>query len=333
MKFVIILGLVSAFVAAGKIDQKILENIQSHGKSDVLVSFKNSRLAQVRTHFIATHKLSDRTTRLNSFYRTLKNHADRTQSKFLSSLRKLSSFKSLETRQLWITNQLIIKNASQEAIQMILDSDEVSKAEADRVIPLLNPAANKLYGKTCNSTTNGGIPWGISRIEASKVWAEGFRGQGIVVSNVDTGVQYTHEALTDNYRQEYGWFDPYDGTTVPNDQHGHGTHTMGTLVGRSKVIGVAPEAKWIACKGCDTDGCSTNVLLECGQWTTCPTGPDRQNPNCTMAPLVSSNSWGSYYADGSYDDILAAYDAAGIHAVFAIGNDGPECSSVAYPGK
>ena len=332
MKFAIILGLVSALMAAGKIDHTIFQNIHSHGNLDVLVSFKNSRLAQVRTLFIATHKLSDRTTRLNSFYRTLKHHADQTQSKLLSSLGKLGSFKSIKTRQLWITNQLIIKNASQETIQMLLGSDEVSKVEADRIIPLLDPVDNKLYEKTCNTTTNDGIPWGISRIEAPKAWAEGFRGQGVVVSNVDTGVQYTHEALKGNHRAEYGWFDPYNGTTIPSDQHGHGTHNMGTLVGKSKVIGVAPEARWIACKGCSTDGCSGLSLLECGQWTACPTDPDGQNPNCAMAPLVTSSSWGSYYADGSCDEILAAYDAAGIHAVFAIGNGGPRCSSTTYPG-
>ena len=165
MKIVIILGLVFALVAAGKMDRKIFEDIRSRGNSEVLVSFKNSRLVQVRTHFIATHKLSDRTTRLNSFYSTLKDHADQTQSKLLTSLGKFSSFQSVETRQLWITNQLIIKNASQETIQMLLDSDEVSKVEADRIIPLLNPVRNKLYGKTCNSTINDGIPWGISRVE------------------------------------------------------------------------------------------------------------------------------------------------------------------------
>ena len=333
MKLFLILGVASAFVAAGKIDQKSLEDIHSHGTSEVLVSFKNSRLAEVRTFFIATHKLSDRTTRLNSFYRTLKHHADQTQSKLVSSLGKLSSFKSIKTRQLWITNQLIIKNASQETIQMLLDSDEVSKVEPDRTILLLDPADNKLYGKTCNTTTNDGIPWGISRIEAPKAWAEGFWGQGIVVSNVDTGVQYTHEALKGNYRPEYGWFDPYDGTTIPNDPLGHGTHNMGTIVGRSKAIGVASEARWIVCKGGNINGFSTNALLECGQWTACPTDPDGQNPNCTMAPLVSANSWGGYDLGGFYDDILEAYDATGIHAVFAVGNGGPECGSTAYPGE
>ena len=84
----------------------------------------------------------------------LKEHADLTQSKLVSSLGKLSSFKSIKTRQLWITNQLIIKNTSQETIQILADSDEVSKVEADRIILLLDPLVNKLYGKACNKTTH-----------------------------------------------------------------------------------------------------------------------------------------------------------------------------------
>ena len=332
MKFVIILGLVSSFVAAGKIDPQILENIKSTGSSDVLVSFKNSKLAQVRSQFIETHKLSDRSIRLNSFYLTLKNHADQTQSKFLSSLDKLNSSNSVEIRELWITNQLIIRKASEEIIRLLRDSNEISNVQADRIIPLLTPTFSRQPGKSCNSTSSEGIPWGISRIEASKVWADGFRGQGVVVSNVDTGVQYNHEALKENYRAEYGWFDPYEGTTIPNDPQGHGTHTMGTLVGRAKVIGVAPEAKWIACKGCSTSGCSTNALLLCGQWTTYPSNPDGEK-NCSMASLVSSNSWGSRSGDPWYEEILDAYVAVGIHAVFSIGNRGSSCESTGYPGE
>ena len=335
MKFVIILGLVSTLVAAGQIDPQILENINSHGNSDVLVSFKNSKLAQVRDQFIETHKLGDdRSTRLHSFYRTLKDHADETQSKFLSSLEKRSSFKSVDIRQLWVTNQVIIRNASEEVIRLLQDSSEISSAEADRIIPLLTPAFSKQYDTSCNSTSSDDTPWGISRIEASKVWMDGFRGQGVVVSNVDSGVQYTHEALRENYRTEYGWYDPYDKTTMPNDQRGHGTHTMGTLVGRAKVIGVAPEAKWVACKGCKMGMCSTGALLECGQWTVCPHLPDGRKNNCSMAPSVSSNSWSIRDSGRFYDEILNAYEAVGIHAVFAIGNRGSSnCGSTGYPGE
>ena len=319
MIFVVLLGMMSAIVAAGRIDPQIFRNINSYGTSDVLVSFKNSNVPCIRARFIELHEQSDRATRLNSFYRNLKDHADRTQHEFLSSLERSRAFKSVEIRQLWISNQLIILNASMEAIRVLEESEEVSKAEADNVIPL-PPTVNDAYATACNSTTSDELPWGISRIEAPKVWAGGFRGQGVVVSNVDTGVQYTHEALKDNYRTEYGWFDPYDLTRLPHDQNGHGTHTMGTLVGRVRAIGVAPEAKWVSCKGCNEYGCSVSALLQCGQWIACPTQPDGRNPNCSMAPLVLSNSWGGLRGNNFYEEILAAYDALGIHAIFTIGN-------------
>ena len=50
------------------------------------------------------------------------------------------------------------------------------------------------------------------------------------MSNTDTGVRYTHEALRDNYRSQYGWYYAYDGTALPNEARGHGMHAMGTLV-------------------------------------------------------------------------------------------------------
>lgn len=33
----------------------------------------------------------------------------------------------------------------------------------------------------------------------------------------------------------------------------HGTHCTGTICGNNG-IGVAPKAKWMACRGCDTTG-------------------------------------------------------------------------------
>ena len=141
-----------------------------------------------------------------------------------------------------------------------------------------------------------------------------------------------HEPLKENHRAEYGWYDPLRRTTVPNDQVGHGTHTMGTLAGRAKIIGVAPESNWIACKGCVEEGCSRFALLQCGEWTVCPSDPQGNNRNCSMAPLVSSNSWGASFPNNYYDDILSAYETVGIHAVFSIGNRGPECQTTRYPG-
>ena len=61
----------------------------------------------------------------------------------------------------------------------------------------------------------------------------------------------------------YNWWDPTGLCTAdggaPCDPVGHGTHTMGTMVGdggQGAQIGVAPGARWIAAKGCEQLGCS-----------------------------------------------------------------------------
>ena len=94
------------------------------------------------------------------------------------------------------------------------------------------------------------------------------RGEGIVVGNVDTGVDFDHPALVGKYRgnlgggnfnHNYNWFDPTfvcgSPSTTPCDNNNHGTHTMGTMVGddgAGNQIGVAPGATWVAAKGCET---------------------------------------------------------------------------------
>ena len=80
----------------------------------------------------------------------------------------------------------------------------------------------------------------------------GYTGEGAVIATIDTGARVSHVTLVDNYvGNGYGWFDPYQGTSAPNDQNGHGSHTTANIVGKLGV-GVAPDAKWMACKGCST---------------------------------------------------------------------------------
>src|SRR5436190_44831 len=59
------------------------------------------------------------------------------------------------------------------------------------------------------------VEWNVAKVRAPEVWAKGFTGQGIVVANIDTGVQYTHPALVQRYRgnaggsftHAYNWWD------------------------------------------------------------------------------------------------------------------------------
>ncbi|CAK4925414.1 unnamed protein product [Aphanomyces euteiches] len=52
--------------------------------------------------------------------------------------------------------------------------------------------------------------------------------QGIVVSNIGTGVLYTHKPLKGDWGSDYGWYDPNGKKTAPYDGC-PGTHTMGAF--------------------------------------------------------------------------------------------------------
>ena len=99
------------------------------------------------------------------------------------------------------------------------------------------------------------IQWNVQRVQADLVWETlDVTGEGVVVANLDSGVDWEHPYLKTRYRGYTGkpfvehdgnWYcATNEGYTYPGDGHGHGTHTTGTMVGQNG-IGVAPGARWI----------------------------------------------------------------------------------------
>ena len=166
-----------------------------------------------------------------------------------------------------------------------------------------------------------------------------------VVANIDTGTQFNHPALVGQYRgntgggtfdHNYSWFDPSDvcgsPSLVPCDNNGHGTHTMGTMVGDDgnpgpNQIGVAPHARFIAAKGCETNSCSDSALLASAQWILAPTDLAGQNPRPDLRPNIVNNSCGGGGGDPWYQASVDAWIASGIFPAFSNGNAGPGCAS------
>jgi subtilisin family serine protease len=195
------------------------------------------------------------------------------------------------------------------------------------------------------------VEWNIDRINAPQVWSTfGVRGEGIVVANIDTGVQYDHPALSAQYRgnlgggsydHSYNWYDPTGlcSPGTPCDNIGHGSHTMGTMVGddlSGNQIGVAPGARWIAAKGCEYDWCSDYALLQSAQWilAPCPQGVGPGDPACDPArrPQIVNNSWGGWGGNAWYQASVQAWVASGIFPAFSIGNSGTGCGTAGSPG-
>jgi subtilisin family serine protease len=177
----------------------------------------------------------------------------------------------------------------------------------------------------------------VTLVNAPALWDRGFRGQGIVVANLDTGVDATHPDLAARWRGgTNSWYDASgQHRATPVDVNGHGTLTMGMMAGGDAggaAIGVAPGARWIAAKIFDDRGRSTVARIhQSFQWLL---DPDR-NPATADAPHVVSSSWSMSGAgcDLEFQPDLRSLRAAGILPVFSAGNDGPLAGSVASPAN
>jgi subtilisin family serine protease len=265
-------------------------------------------------------------------------------------VRALLDDQAVDYEPFWIDNVIAVNSSSRNTLNSLIGFSEIAALRARRTMHLIQPQ------QSAPALEPSAVEPNISHIEADQVWGMGFRGDGLVVANIDTGVRYTHEALQPHYRgnlgggsydHDYNWFDPDTGSDIPYDDHGHGSHTMGIMVGsdgEANQIGVAPGAQWIACDACSVDGgCPDNALLACAQWIIAPypiDNPSLRNPD--LRPHVVNNSWGdcaqSY--DPWFQSTVDAWHAAGIYPVFSNGNASnceypspPGCMTVSNPAR
>lgn len=263
----------------------------------------------------------------------------------------------------WVVN-VIRTRGDAELAAALIRHPEVQALIPDPVVALERPssAAPSLRPRE-------DIEWGIRQIGAEQVWKLGFRGQGVVVAGQDTGYEWEHPALKEQYRgwngsqadHNYHWHDAIrelnplnnDSTSnpmnnpcgldspVPCDDDDHGTHTMGTMVGddgQGNQIGLAPDARWIACRNMERGWGMLSTYLECFQWFLAPTDLQDENPDPARAPDVINNSWRCPGIEGCtpanwtlMEQAIDHVRAAGIVVVASAGNSGNACGTVNAP--
>ncbi len=212
--------------------------------------------------------------------------------------------------------------------------------------------------------------WGIKMINADSVWNLGYKGQDVIIGGQDTGFDWDNDVLINKYKgydaitgtadHNYSWHDAIhvinplhmdtlvtDSTNpcglnliIPCDDHNHGTHTMGTMVGSDTInaIGVAPDSKWIACRNMERGYGSPATYLECFEWFLAPTDLNGDNPDPSKAPHVINNSWSCPEMEGCnesnwsiMEEAVNNLKSAGIVVVVSAGNSGPNCNTVSTP--
>ena len=186
----------------------------------------------------------------------------------------------------------------------------------------------------------GELPSHLTAIGAAAYWQRGVTGKGTVVAVIDSGVDGREAPLMARFRGgPRDWFDPYGQRGQPFDGVGHGTHVAYVIAGGTAIpggppVGVAPQAQWIAARIYDDAGIGRmSAVHRAYQWLLDPDG----RPETADAPAIVNNSWGLPQTVGRCEREFArdfeALRAAGIHVVFAAGNDGPSVNTSMSPAN
>lgn len=166
--------------------------------------------------------------------------------------------------------------------------------------------------------------WGVKRIGAGEVHPTN-SGEGVKVAILDTGIDYGHPDLDDNY---FGGYDFVNEDPDPFDDYSHGTLVAGVVAAEDNdngVVGVAPRAQLYALKVLDDTGTGwlSDIILAL-DWAV-----------VHDMDVINMSFGGSGYTL-SYQTAITNADEAGLVLVASAGN-GETCppagEPVLYPAK
>ena len=270
-----------------------------------------------------------------------------------------------------LSNSFVIKGGK-EVVERLADLEDVEEVftTSGFKVNLPRPNKNRIQsGLALLQRLHSGldddqeknIQWNIRKIGADKVWASGVarsRGQGVTYAIADTGVEYKHANIRNNYKglradgsydHNYAWYDGVRkpvaaggrtqsrcgvASNEPCDDQGHGTHVTSTAVG-ADGFGVAPGARWIGCRNMDNGLGAPVTYLLCLNFFLAPHDLQGRNPRPELRPHVIGNSYGCPDSEGcskrAMKAAVEALRAAGIFMSVSAGNEGPNCSTVDAP--
>ncbi|MEV0894321.1 S8 family serine peptidase [Promicromonospora sp. NPDC050262] len=347
--------------AAEKVTDEVAKTLAEEVRADFWVQLAD------RPDLEPAKDIADWGARGQYVYDALVENAEESQSGVIAQLQAAG----VDYQTFWISNAIHVQDGTEALAERVAASSDVALVHEEIAMELVDPPTESAdpTGRTAAGeratqaaeAAEGSVTWGVDAMNADDVWDLGFTGEGITVAGFDTGVDLEHPALRATYRgtqpdgsveNDYNWFDrpglcggsPCD--PIINQVGGHGTHTMGTMVGDDGAdhqIGVAPGARWIA-TNC-VDRCANSMeradYLRSAQWLLAPTRADGSDPDPAMRPHVVNNSWGIPqsqeetlpFADWMADE-TEAWEAAGIFGVWAAGNEGElGCQSGRLPAR
>lgn len=332
-----------------KIDDTVLAALASEGSASFIV------LMDEQPDLSGAAQLRSKEDKGRFVFESLRATAERSQAGLTADLQQ----RRVAYRSLFIVNAVVVEAGDMDLALALAARPDVARLVANPTVRQPLPAAEA----SGTDVSPEAIEWGVNNVNAPQVWSTyGANGQGIVIAGQDTGIRWTHNALLGKYRgwdgasanHNYNWWDAIHSdigapgsnvcgynATAPCDDNGHGTHTVGTVVGddgASNQIGVAPGAQWMGCRNMDNGDGTPATYAECFQFFLAPTDLAGQNPDPAQAPHVINNSWGCPTSEGCtsatwgvIQTVQQNLRAAGVLVVASAGNSGSSCESINTP--
>ncbi len=226
-------------------------------------------------------------------------------------------------KSLWIVNA-VVANGDRATIEGLAAFPGVSFVDWDEPLP-----PERYEDAAANDARE--IEWGVAKVRAPEVWAQGYDGTGVVVAVCDSGVNYNHVDLADhmwndpdypNHGRSFEGGDPNDTMDYDMMTPGHGTHVAGIVASDGTAglqCGVAPNATIMICKL----GPSESSWFEAWQWA------------ITEGADIIQQSWSKKYPDNplyaQHRQASEATLAAGVFHANSTGNQGNQLGSYPIP--
>lgn len=334
-----------------KIDPSLFSRLASKPTVDYIVLMKDRTVFNRKLPFVS------KTQKAEYVYNALLQKARVTQQNIISYLK----MNHIQFQSFYVTNAIKV-TSGEEIMKALAAMPEVERIIDNAPFRMLDYNVER----TQPSARSAQPEWGIQMIKADSVWALGYKGQGVVIAGQDTGYDWEVNPLKSKYKgytdsvsidHNYNWHDAIHknspqfpdsllnpcgyNLSKPCDDNNHGTHTMGTMVGEDNEnsIGVAPAARWIACRNMDRGWGQPSTYMECFEWFLAPYDLNGENADPAKAPHVINNSWYCSEEEGCnasnfvlMEDIVKNLKASGVVVVVSAGNSGSQgCGSVSGP--
>jgi subtilisin family serine protease len=151
----------------------------------------------------------------------------------------------------------------------------------------------------------------------------GFKGDGVLVGDIDTGIDYDNPALGGGFGPAFrviGGYDFVNNDSDPMDDEGHGTHVAGIIGanGGDSLRGVAPHVRFLAVKVLDAhgEGWASDIIAGIEYCL----DPDNNPETDDGADVINMSLGGVPSSDSPLDSAVDNATKAGLLCVVAAGN-------------